>query len=192
MELTAVIAGLEQLKIKSKVSVFSDSKYVVDGIEKGWAQRWQANHWYRTKKEKAVNHDLWKRLLELLDQHDVTFRWVKGHNGHPENERCDELATLAMGQATLKDDPGFTQEELPSTSRQESFLSTKISGKSKITQAGDPCRKCYTPVVKKVPSRRKIKANQTYYYEYYLLCPTCNTMYTAEEARREIDKPSLF
>ena len=92
MEVLAVIKGLEALKEPCQVTLYSDSKYVVDAIQKGWAKKWQANHWMRNAKEPALNSDLWEQLLGLLGQHDVTFHWVKGHAGHPMNERCDQLA----------------------------------------------------------------------------------------------------
>jgi ribonuclease HI len=86
MELMGVIYGLEMLKTKSKVNVFTDSRYVIDGIQKGWAERWRSKHWYRTKTEKAVNHDLWDELLTLISaQQKVTFNWIKGHAGRIEN-----------------------------------------------------------------------------------------------------------
>ncbi|MBR3289591.1 MAG: ribonuclease HI [Clostridia bacterium] len=92
MELTAVIEGLAALKESCEVTVYSDSKYVVDAIEKGWARGWQKNGWRKSDKKPALNPDLWERLLTLLDQHKVSFVWLKGHDGHPENERCDRLA----------------------------------------------------------------------------------------------------
>lgn len=92
MELTAVIEALSALKIPCEVLLVTDSKYVVDGIEKGWAKKWRSQGWMRNKKEKALNPDLWQKLLELLELHAVTFQWVKGHAGHPQNERCDQLA----------------------------------------------------------------------------------------------------
>lgn len=92
MELTAVIVALEALKFPCKVILTTDSKYVVDGIEKGWAQSWRANGWKKKDKKPALNPDLWGRLLDLLEIHKVEFNWVKGHAGHPENERCDALA----------------------------------------------------------------------------------------------------
>lgn len=92
MELTAVIEGLSALTRSCRVNVVTDSKYVVDAITLGWARKWRAQGWMRNKKEKALNPDLWETLLDLLDRHEVTFTWVKGHAGHPENERCDELA----------------------------------------------------------------------------------------------------
>ena len=95
MEILAVIAGLEVLKEPCSVTVYSDSQYLVDSINKGWAIRWRANGWRRNKKEKAINPDLWERLLDLCKTHKVTFTWVRGHAGNSENERCDELATTA-------------------------------------------------------------------------------------------------
>jgi ribonuclease HI len=96
MEILAAIVGLEALKEPCHVTLCSDSQYLVDSIEKGWAVRWQANGWKRNNKEKAINPDLWERLLELCKIHKVRFEWVRGHAGHKENERCDELATAAV------------------------------------------------------------------------------------------------
>ena len=93
MELTAVIVGLEALKEPCTVTVYSDSKYVVDAMNEGWAEKWHDNNWMRNSKEPALNPDLWEELLELSTEHDITFVWVKGHAGHPQNERCDKLAT---------------------------------------------------------------------------------------------------
>lgn len=95
MEIMGVIKGLEALKEPCKVTLYSDSKYVVDAIEKGWALRWRSNNWMRNKKEKALNIDLWEQLLLMLEKHDVTCRWIKGHADNPENERCDVLAREA-------------------------------------------------------------------------------------------------
>ena len=92
MELMGVITGLEALKYPCKVMVQTDSKYVVDGIEKGWAKSWKRNNWIKSDKKPALNSDLWDRLLKLLEIHEVKFTWIKGHAGHPENERCDRLA----------------------------------------------------------------------------------------------------
>jgi ribonuclease HI len=96
MEMFSVIAALETLKEPCEVTLFSDSRYVVDAINKGWVIRWKQNNWMRNKKEPALNVDLWNRLLPLLDRHRVTFNWVKGHDGNTENERCDELARSAI------------------------------------------------------------------------------------------------
>lgn len=92
MELLAVINGLAALKEPCHVTIQSDSRYVVDGIEKGWARSWKQNGWRKADKKPALNADLWEKLLTLLDIHQVTFVWIKGHAGHPENERCDQLA----------------------------------------------------------------------------------------------------
>ena len=92
MELTAAIAGLEALTEPCAVTLYSDSKYLIDAIQKGWAVKWRSKGWMRTNKDKALNPDLWERLLNLLDRHQVELVWVKGHAGHPENERCDQLA----------------------------------------------------------------------------------------------------
>lgn len=94
MELMGVITGLSALKEPCEVKLYSDSKYIVDAINQGWAKKWKANGWMRSKNEPALNSDLWEKLLNLLLIHDVTFIWVKGHAGHPENERCDTLAVI--------------------------------------------------------------------------------------------------
>ena len=93
MELMAVIKGLDALKEPCDVTVISDSKYVTDAINKGWVYSWEANGWRKSDKKPAQNVDLWECLLALMDEHQVSFTWVEGHAGHPENERCDKLAT---------------------------------------------------------------------------------------------------
>ncbi len=92
MELMGVIAGLEALKEPCRVTIYTDSQYVVNGITKGWAASWKANGWKKKDKKPALNSDLWDRLLGQIDRHQVEFVWIKGHAGHPENERCDRLA----------------------------------------------------------------------------------------------------
>lgn len=92
MELSGVIAGLEALKFPCRVVLQTDSRYVVDGIEKGWAKSWRRNNWIKSDRKPALNKDLWERLLDLLEIHEVSFVWIKGHAGHEENERCDRLA----------------------------------------------------------------------------------------------------
>lgn len=92
MELTAVIEGLKALKEPCEVIICTDSKYVSDAISLGWARKWRANGWKKADKKPALNAQLWQELLDLLDKHSVTFKWIKGHSGHPENERCDALA----------------------------------------------------------------------------------------------------
>lgn len=92
MELTAVIQALSALKEPCDVTLYSDSKYVIDAVEKGWARGWRARGWLKADKKPALNVDLWQQLLALLERHNVRFVWIKGHNEHPENERCDRLA----------------------------------------------------------------------------------------------------
>lgn len=104
MEMMAAIVGLEILKTKCDVTLYTDSRYLVDAITKGWAKKWQANNWKRNKKESAKNPDLWQQLLDLCEKHKVNFVWVKGHTGHPENEYCDHLAVAASQQSNLPSD----------------------------------------------------------------------------------------
>lgn len=94
MELTGVICGLSALKESCQVTLTTDSKYVVDSITKGWVYGWKKKGWIKSDKKPALNVDLWEQLLPLLEKHKVTFVWVKGHAGHPENERCDQLAVI--------------------------------------------------------------------------------------------------
>ncbi len=95
MERTAVIEGLRALKEPCRVRIVTDSQYVVNGIEKGWAKSWKANGWRKKDKKPALNPDLWDALLNLLDKHEVRFEWIRGHAGHPQNERCDAMAVAA-------------------------------------------------------------------------------------------------
>jgi len=98
MELTAVIEALRLLKEPCAVTLTTDSRYVVDGITKGWARSWKRNGWIKSDKKPALNSELWDTLLGLLDVHQVEFVWVKGHAGHPYNERCDRLAVAQTEQ----------------------------------------------------------------------------------------------
>lgn len=104
MELMGVIAGLEALKFPCDVEVVSDSKYVTDAFNQRWIDNWQRNNWKKSDKKPVLNVDLWKRLLEAKAMHNVTFTWVKGHEGHEMNERCDELAVSAALSENLLDD----------------------------------------------------------------------------------------
>ena len=106
MELMAVIAGLEALYRPCTVEVYSDSQYVVNAFNQHWVDGWIKKGWKRGKNEPVKNVDLWKRLLEAKSKHSVTFHWVKGHDGHPQNERCDELATTAADGTELIVDEG--------------------------------------------------------------------------------------
>jgi ribonuclease HI len=96
MELTAVIEGLRALKEPCRVELTSDSKYVIDSVTKGWVYGWQKRGWMKSDKKPALNVDLWERLLPLLAAHDVHFHWIRGHSGHPQNERCDKLAVARL------------------------------------------------------------------------------------------------
>lgn len=107
MELLACIVGLEQLQTPTAVALYSDSRYVVDGITKGWAKNWRRNGWRKSNGSPALNPDLWERLLDLCARHDVRFIWVKGHAGNPGNERCDQLATQAAARPDLPPDKGY-------------------------------------------------------------------------------------
>ncbi len=93
MELTAMIKALEMLKEPCEVEAYTDSKYLCDSINNGWAISWQKNNWIKKDKKPALNADLWEKLLNLITKHSIQINWVKGHAGHPENERCDTLAT---------------------------------------------------------------------------------------------------
>jgi ribonuclease HI len=194
MELMGVIHGLERLKTKSIVNVHSDSRYVIDGITKGWAEKWKSNNWYRTKTEKATNFDLWERLLALIsNQQEVKFNWIKGHFGHPENERCDELANIALNSESLFEDAVYEENlsnekglEINSSLTNPKLKSSFSNRKEhiKIKTEGDLCRKCGSAVVLKPSKKKELKPGQTYYFEYYFLCPKCKTVYMVEEAKR--------
>lgn len=177
MEILAAIKGLGALEKPCKVILYSDSQYLVDAFMKGWAAKWKKNDWWLSNKELAKNFDLWEKLLLLCERHQVEFRWVKGHAGNKENECCDRLSCAALRQPNLPADDGY--ENKP-----------KTEGRRPTIQEGDPCRKCSTPVVKQTPRK---KPKHDYYYEFYLLCPKCETAYTVEEAKRFVEKgPSLF
>lgn len=107
MELRAVIAALEALKRPCDVTLYSDSEYVVNAIKRGWLGEWQRKGWRKADKKPVMNIDLWQRLLPKLEEHNIEFRWTKGHAGNPENERCDELAVAASGQTNLPPDTGY-------------------------------------------------------------------------------------
>ena len=173
MEMLAAIKGLELLKQPCRVVLYSDSKYLVDAMTEGWPERWKKKGWWRTRSERAANVDLWERLLSLCAVHRVDFRWVKGHAGIVENERCDALSMAALAPADLPVDEGFEN---------------KPSEPSADMQEGEPCRKCGgAPEVKQF-SRSKPKHD--YYYEFYLWCPMCNANFTVESAKRMIEQPS--
>jgi len=107
MELLGAIVSLGILKEPCEITLYSDSKYLVDAINKGWVYGWKKKNWVKSDGKKALNVDLWEQLLPLLQKHTVEFVWVKGHDGHPENERCDTLAVSAYQSGELIDDIGF-------------------------------------------------------------------------------------
>ncbi|BHH84798.1 ribonuclease HI [Desulforhopalus sp. 52FAK] len=108
MEMTAAIVALEELgDTEQKIHLFSDSSYLVNGVQKGWAKKWKARGWKKSDGEPAVNRDLWQRLLDLLDLLDVSFHWVKGHAGNELNERCDRLAVAAAKNSPATVDAGY-------------------------------------------------------------------------------------
>ncbi len=111
MELTGAIEGLRHFDKPSRILVRTDSQYVVRGIMEGWAQKWRKNGWMRTRNEPAENYDLWKILLELTEKHDVIFEWLKGHAGHYENERCDELARSESAKKGLPPDINYEEKQ---------------------------------------------------------------------------------
>jgi ribonuclease HI len=110
MEMLAAIEGLRALNDRCAVTLYSDSQYLINAIQQGWAVRWRANGWMRNKKEKAVNPDLWAQLLDLCARHQVEFVWVRGHAGNVENERCDQLAVAAAQQRDLPADEMYERQ----------------------------------------------------------------------------------
>lgn len=115
MEMAAVIEGIKHLgKIdkKIKITVYSDSKYVIDSISKGWAKGWKARGWIKSDKQKAKNIDLWTILLELCENYNLDFKWVKGHDGNTLNERCDFLCNKAIEESELVQDEGYLKNEV--------------------------------------------------------------------------------
>ncbi|NPV08594.1 MAG: ribonuclease HI [Anaerolineae bacterium] len=111
MELMAAIVGLEALKRPSKVTIHTDSQYLANAMTRNWARKWRAQGWMRGRGRPALNPDLWERLLELVDRHEVRFHWIRGHAGHPENERADRLSMQAASRPDLPADEGYRGEE---------------------------------------------------------------------------------
>lgn len=182
MEIMAAISGLKALKRECNVTLYSDSKYLVDSMVKGWVQKWHSNGWMRNKKERAENSDLWKELLSLSKGHMVEYEWIQGHSGNFENDRCDQLALEAVASSDF-----LTDTVYESTVRNGPALTH-----SSPTEPGEPCRKCGTALNKKYPKKRKRKPNQEYFFEWYLHCPSCNSMYMVEAAKRFFEEPMMF
>jgi ribonuclease HI len=167
MELMAAIVGLRALNRHCRVRLTSDSEYLIESLTKGWVARWRENGWWRSANQRAVNHDLWETLLDLMAMHEVSLIWTRGHAGDAENERCDELARQAIGSSVAGIDEGYEQ--------------SKAGGPSSISE-GHPCFKCRTPLIKRTPKKRR--AERAYRYDWYLYCPGCATMYLVDEAKR--------
>lgn len=110
MEIMAAIAGLEELKEPCAVTLYTDSQYLRHAVEKKWLAGWRKNGWKTAAKKPVKNRDLWERLQVQLDRHSVTLEWVRGHNGHTENERCDELARSQSARHDLPEDTGYEPE----------------------------------------------------------------------------------
>jgi ribonuclease HI len=113
MELMAAIAALESLNDRCKVTLYTDSQYLVDSLTQGWAQQWREKGWKRNKREKALNPDLWEKLLNLFEQHEVEIKWLRGHAGDVENERADALAGEAAKGNKLKIDHFYEKNYIP-------------------------------------------------------------------------------
>jgi ribonuclease HI len=180
MEIQAAILALESLKEPCAVALFSDSKYLVESIKEGAVSRWRESDWKRPTGKRVPNSDLWQRLLDLCQVHEVSFYWVAGHSGEPGNERAHSLSYAALRSQDLFDDHGYLRS-----------VDLEETSPCRITREGQPCRKCATPVVRKIPKRSR-KQGQQYYFEYYLFCPNCHTMYMVEEAKRSLtaDRPA--
>jgi ribonuclease HI len=111
MEIVAAVVGLSALTMPCDVVVYTDSRYVVDAMSQGWALRWRENGWRRSRKERALNPDLWQRLLDVCERHSVQFTWVRGHAGDLNNELCDRLSFEAASRNGLPPDPGYEQTD---------------------------------------------------------------------------------
>ena len=177
MEILAAIAGLEMLKEACRVTLYSDSQYLVHAMTRGWVERWQRKNWWPTKDERALNVDLWKRLVPLCEKHDVKFVWLRGHTGNPGNERCDRLAAEALARKDLPPDANY--EDPPDDGED----------RPRVTAAGEACLKCGTPVIER-RSRKKPKGG--FYCDYFLYCPACKTSYTVEDAKRQVEEEPSF
>jgi len=185
MELMWAIIGFKKLKTRSRVILNTDSQYTINGLQKWWAQKWKSNNWFRTWSQKAQNWDLWKILLEESEKHEVSFNWIKWHNGHIENELCDELATLAMKKKSLLVDEWYIENSV--VSKTQKVPSSQSSLIDEFESVWIDCKKCQNPLVKKYPKHTKKTLEKQYYYEYFHHCPSCKTNYMLVEAKREIN-----
>jgi len=187
MEVLATVVALETLTSPCHVDLHTDSKYLITVAKS--AARWKKNRWRRDprKPQIAANVDLLERLLAASHRHQVTYHWVKGHADVKENERCDELATQAAKKEAVLIDEAFERAHPDITPPAAGDFEPPANlPKGKIKTVGQPCRKCGCPVEKRVPKRHR-KPGQSYYYEYYLACPRCNTMYMVDAAKRMLN-----
>jgi ribonuclease HI len=189
MELRAAIVGLEALTALCDVTLYSDSKYLVEAMSQGWVEKWRAKEFLK-KGVLMTNADLWRRLIELCELHRVRFEWVKGHAGDVENERCDTLAMAALDGENLPPDEGYEEERRfaetigvqPDDGGISGGVGGRRSGRAKDEpEEGQPCRKCGVPLERRVPKK---KGKGEFYYAWYLHCPGCGTNYMLESAKR--------
>jgi ribonuclease HI len=160
---------------RCKETLYSDSEYLVNSMTKGWAQTWKKKNWWRKRTQRVLNFDLWQKLLPLCEKHQVEFRWVRGHAGNQENERCDVLSMEALRKPDLPVDEGYEN---------------KADGIRPELQEGEPCPKCSMPIIKQPGTK---KPNRDWYWEYFLWCPKCKQRYDVESAKRAVEQPrSLF
>lgn len=192
MELLAVIEGLTLLDKPATVTVYSDSRYLVETMQAKKPIIWKESAWKRGKKV-IPNSDLWEHLLQLCSKHTVYFKWVRGHAGNPYNEKVNKLAQRASLESELPQDIGYLEDltvrhrnsnQLDLFDLKGEIISSPNLLNQKILKEGQSCRKCGSSVVKVFP-KRKIKPGQKYYYEYYLSCPACGTIYLVDEAKRD-------
>ena len=168
--------GLDMLRESCRVTLYSDSQYLVHAMTRGWVERWQKKNWWRTKDERALNVDLWKRLIPLCEKHEVEFVWVRGHAGNSGNERCDELAAEALRRPNLPVDENYENPE-------------EGEDRPRVTDEGQPCLGCGTPVIK---LRSHKKPKRGFYYDHYFCCPACKTTYTVESAKWAVEEEPSF
>ena len=185
MEILAAIKGLQALKMLCDVTLYSDSRYVVDAMTGGAVQKWEAKEWWKNTREKVPNWDLWEELLHLCTTHRVKFNWVKGHAGVVENERCDVLAmAVVMGELEeLPVDEGYEANAVGAGEEDVRDVVPRVRGSSARVEIGKglPCRKCGAVLERRAPKKR---GRGEYYYAYYFHCPGCGTNYMVEEAKR--------
>lgn len=178
MELLAAIAGLEALKHPCRVRLYSDSRYVVDAVNQGWLFRLAAKNW---DARKTYNVDLWKRFLDAYLRHEVELVWVKGHAGIVDNERCDELASLAMQQSELSVDKGYKPSSAATSLKVKSAPQASASGSAKPKHPGDPCRNCGASLIRRETKKHNPRA--AYWFAWYLYCESCQRIYHVRAAK---------